>query len=67
MDVSSNSIARFLNCALIIRKHKVYPTGTVYAMKELDWWLCSSVVRLLDFHNRSSKIIVQEVSIDDRL
>ena len=26
-----------------------------------------SVVRLLDFHNRSSKIIVQEVSIDDRL
>ena len=27
----------------------------------------SSVVRLLDFHNRSSKIIVQEFSIDDRL
>ena len=27
----------------------------------------TSVVRLLDFHNRSSKIIVQEVSIDDRL
>ena len=27
----------------------------------------SSVVRLLDFHNRSSKIIGQEVSIDDRL
>ena len=27
----------------------------------------SSVVRLLDFHNRSLKIIVQEVSIDDRL
>ena len=26
-----------------------------------------SVVRLLDFHNRSSKIIGQEVSIDDRL
>ena len=26
----------------------------------------SSVVRLLDFYNRSSKIIVQEVSIDDR-
>ena len=26
-----------------------------------------SVVRLLDFHNRSSKIIVQEFSIDDRL
>ena len=29
--------------------------------------LFTSVVRLLDFHNRSSKIIVQEVSIDDRL
>ena len=27
----------------------------------------TSVVRLFDFHNRSSKIIVQEVSIDDRL
>ena len=27
----------------------------------------ASVIRLLDFHNRSSKIIVQEVSIDDRL
>ena len=26
-----------------------------------------SVVRLLDFHNRSSKIIGQDVSIDDRL
>ena len=26
-----------------------------------------SVVRLLDFHNRSSKIIVQQFSIDDRL
>ena len=26
-----------------------------------------SVVRLLDFHNRSSKIIGQEISIDDRL
>ena len=26
-----------------------------------------SVVRLLDFHNRSSKIIGQEVLIDDRL
>ena len=26
----------------------------------------TSVVRLLDFHNRSSKIIVQEVLIDDR-
>ena len=26
-----------------------------------------SVVRLLDFHNQSSKIIGQEVSIDDRL
>ena len=29
--------------------------------------LFGSVVRLLDFHIRSSKIIVQEVSIDDRL
>ena len=29
--------------------------------------LTSSVVRLLIFHNRSSKIIGQEVSIDDRL
>ena len=27
----------------------------------------SSVVRLLDFHNQSPKIIVQQVSIDDRL
>ena len=26
-----------------------------------------SVVRLLHFHNRSSKIIVQEFSIDDQL
>ena len=27
----------------------------------------TSVVRLLDFHNRSSKIIIQEFLIDDRL
>ena len=27
----------------------------------------TSVVRFLDFHNRSSKIIVQEFSTDDRL
>ena len=27
----------------------------------------ASVVRLLGFHNRSSKIIGQEVSIDDQL
>ena len=31
------------------------------------YFALTSVVRLLDFHNRSSKIIVQEVSIDDQL
>ena len=33
----------------------------------IAWDLCTSVVRLFIFHNRSSKIIGQEVSIDDRL
>ena len=35
--------------------------------REIQTQVPSHVVRLLDFHNRSSKIIVQEVSIDDRL
>ena len=37
-----------------------------YVIKKVIYNI-GSVVRLLDFHNRSSKIIVQEVSIDDRL
>ena len=35
--------------------------------REIQTQVPSHVVPLLDFHNRSSKIIVQEVSIDDRL
>ena len=41
-----------------------------YSLKSIaGTHLCTinSVVRLLEFHNRSSKIIVQEVSIDDQL
>ena len=34
---------------------------------ESEMFPIASVVRLLDFHNRSSKKIVQEFSIDDRL
>ena len=44
-----------------------YDFSVIVLNQEILNFITPSVVRLLDFHNRSSKIIVQEFSIDDRL
>ena len=51
---------RVFDCCLVVSNVMQKHVGA-------RWKCLTSVVRLLDFHNGSSKIIGQEVSIDDRL